>query len=90
MDYKIRRGRRGEGHDAISDADRYEGPICTGICTAGGAPGPGGAGRRLLPPTVLKYFVVNRTKKDSCHILLNEQNYMRNLVKVLCTRTKRR
>lgn len=65
MDYKIRRGRRGEGHDAISDADRYEGPICTGICTAGGAPGPGGAGRRLLPPTVLKYFVVNRTKKKT-------------------------
>lgn len=60
MDYKIRRGRRGR-HDAISDADRYEGPICTGICTAGGAPGPGGAGRRLLPPTVLKYFIVNKT-----------------------------
>ena len=54
MDYKIRRGRRGGRHDAISNADRYEGPICTGICTAGGAPGPGGAGRRLLPPTELK------------------------------------
>lgn len=59
----IRSGGEGEGgmHDAISDADRYEGPICTGICTAGGALGPGGAGRRLLPPTVLKYFLVNRT-----------------------------
>lgn len=61
MDYKIRRGRRGR-HDAISNADRYEGPICTGICTAGGARGPGGAGRRLLPPTVQKNCVVNKTK----------------------------
>lgn len=34
-------------HDAISNAGRYEGPICTSICPAGGAPGPGGAGRRL-------------------------------------------
>lgn len=60
MDYKIRRGKEKGGPDAISDADRYEGPICNGICTAGGAPGPGGAGRRLLPP-VLEYLIVNRT-----------------------------
>lgn len=47
-------GGRGGGPYAISDADRYEGPICTGICTAGGARGPAGGppgrGGRLLPP----------------------------------------
>lgn len=41
----IRSGGEGGGrHAAISNADRYEGPICTGICTAGGAPGPRGGG----------------------------------------------
>lgn len=81
MDYKIRRGRRGR-HDAISNADRYEGPICTGICTAGGARGPGGAGRRLLPPTVPKNCIVNKTKYST------EYKYKKEPVCSLCTRSE--
>lgn len=51
-------------HDAISDAGRYEGPICPSICTAGGAPGPGGAGKRLLAPgsTLLSYSTNYRSE----------------------------
>lgn len=60
MVYKIRRGRRMGVYAAISYADRYEGPICTSICTTGGALG---AREAETPVTTnsKKYFVVNRT-----------------------------